>query len=652
MIIVERKSLGFHEVILGRCGENNVLQIRINIQSLIDSYGEGNAVLVHQRSQDDVPYLVPIERDGAEIVWTVSSGDTAYPGVGKSEIRWLVGDALAKSIVYKTIVHPSLTGESTPQPSHNWYDMMIDYLNDRTVTDVAVISLPAGSEPTVEYEDGLVTFGIPAGDKGEKGDKGDQGIQGIQGETGNGIASVEKTGTSGGVDTYTITMTDGTTYEFTVTNSEDIGAREEIEQLKNALITDSASGAIASFPDGGDGFPVSDLKVQMEPIQAGSGDPSPDNVRPITGHDSVKVWRTGVNLIDTSDITDYSKWSANIAPSGDMPSNDTNRIYLLPALKSGVQYTISFGVTSASFPKYLYFGYYKDGSATKVAYVTTIDVQRQSISFMAIAGVTYCLRMGATGTEASFNAQIAKLSYIQLELGSTATAYEPYQGQSIEIQLGQTVYGGTLDVTQGVLTVDRAMVDLGTLNWTKQTTYGFYSTGLQTLIKNPSSNSVLPNIVCAAKVTSTWNDLATGGTGTNYISVSSGYLGIADSRDIDSTTFKAAMSGVMLVYELATPITIQLTPQQMTTLLGQNNVWSDAGDTEVEYRADTKLYIEKLTAPTEDDMVADHAISANSFFMVGNNLYRATTAIASGATITVGTNATKLSLSDALNALA
>lgn len=73
------------------------------------------------------------------------------------------------------------------------------------------------------------------GAKGDKGDKGDQGIQGVQGETGNGIASIEKTGTQGGVDTYTITMTDGTTYDFTVTNSEDIGAREGITALKEDL---------------------------------------------------------------------------------------------------------------------------------------------------------------------------------------------------------------------------------------------------------------------------------------------------------------------------------------------------------------------------------------------------------------------------------
>ena len=38
---------------------------------------------------------------------------------------------------------------------------------------------------------------------------------------GNGIASIEKTGTSGLIDTYTITFTNGDTTTFTVTNGED-----------------------------------------------------------------------------------------------------------------------------------------------------------------------------------------------------------------------------------------------------------------------------------------------------------------------------------------------------------------------------------------------------------------------------------------------
>lgn len=44
------------------------------------------------------------------------------------------------------------------------------------------------------------------------------GATGSTGATGNGISSISKTGTSGLVDTYTITFTDGTTTTFTVTN--------------------------------------------------------------------------------------------------------------------------------------------------------------------------------------------------------------------------------------------------------------------------------------------------------------------------------------------------------------------------------------------------------------------------------------------------
>lgn len=47
---------------------------------------------------------------------------------------------------------------------------------------------------------------------------GSDGQQGAKGDDGNGIASISKTGTSGLVDTYTITFTDGNTTTFTVTN--------------------------------------------------------------------------------------------------------------------------------------------------------------------------------------------------------------------------------------------------------------------------------------------------------------------------------------------------------------------------------------------------------------------------------------------------
>ncbi len=81
--------------------------------------------------------------------------------------------------------------------------------------------LPAGSAPTASYNNGVLSLGIPKGDNGDQGIQGPQGIQGIQGiqgETGNGISTIVKTGTSGNVDTYTITFTNGNTTTFTVTN--------------------------------------------------------------------------------------------------------------------------------------------------------------------------------------------------------------------------------------------------------------------------------------------------------------------------------------------------------------------------------------------------------------------------------------------------
>lgn len=53
------------------------------------------------------------------------------------------------------------------------------------------------------------------------GTDGTNGTNGTDGTDGVGIASIEKTGTSGLVDTYTITLTDGNTETFTVTNGKD-----------------------------------------------------------------------------------------------------------------------------------------------------------------------------------------------------------------------------------------------------------------------------------------------------------------------------------------------------------------------------------------------------------------------------------------------
>ena len=66
----------------------------------------------------------------------------------------------------------------------------------------------------------LFTFAF-TGIKGQDGTNGTDGSDGADGSDGVGIVSIAKTATAGDVDTYTITLSDGNTYDFTVTNGHD-----------------------------------------------------------------------------------------------------------------------------------------------------------------------------------------------------------------------------------------------------------------------------------------------------------------------------------------------------------------------------------------------------------------------------------------------
>lgn len=82
--------------------------------------------------------------------------------------------------------------------------------------EVTADTLPAGTPASVEKTDReghvLLRFGLPTGKQGPKGDPGSS-IQKIERTAG--------TGAAGTVDTYTITLTDGTTTDFQVRNGAD-----------------------------------------------------------------------------------------------------------------------------------------------------------------------------------------------------------------------------------------------------------------------------------------------------------------------------------------------------------------------------------------------------------------------------------------------
>ena len=143
-----------------------------------------------------------------------------------------------------------------------------------------------------------------------------------------------------------------------------------------------------------------------------------------------------------------------------------------------------------------------------------------------------------------------------------------------DISFPSPVYGGTLDVVSGVLTVEYVTVDLGSLSWTYDRGR-FYTNGLSNVIKRGSSARRLvmycPIFLCISDGRSQANvpdmSIYEGGNGNVFIH---------DSDYTDKDTFKEAMDGIVLCYPIATPQEITLTPEQITALVGDNTIWSDA----------------------------------------------------------------------------
>ena len=128
------------------------------------------------------------------------------------------------------------------------------------------------------------------------------------------------------------------------------------------------------------------------------------------------------------------------------------------------------------------------------------------------------------------------------------------------------------------------------------------------------------------------------------------YIYVQDSAYTDAATYKSAMSGVMLYYELATPTTTPIDPpinmDYLTQAGGTEQIVIPTGE---QSAAPTFVYVQGYSA----DGVVDKALSViaplegatastnyaiGSFFVHGGKLYKATSAIATGETITPGTN--------------
>lgn len=154
---------------------------------------------------------------------------------------------------------------------------------------------------------------------------------------------------------------------------------------------------------------------------------------------------------------------------------------------------------------------------------------------------------------------------VQLENGDTATNYSPFYQTAYQIPeaiRNLPGYGWSAGTARNYVDYENKRyvqcvnsVDLGTLTWTKGESVSFKTHHLarQKLTK---SYSIAPNFICPKYSTKTQNESwgKTSITGISATSNVNGYIYVNDTSYTDATAFKQAMSGVILYYELESPI--------------------------------------------------------------------------------------------------
>ena len=142
-----------------------------------------------------------------------------------------------------------------------------------------------------------------------------------------------------------------------------------------------------------------------------------------------------------------------------------------------------------------------------------------------------------------------------------------------------TVYSGTVDLVSGLLTINRTTVNTTWGSGINATNLG-HVTRKRFNLADPSKKYY----------TDAENDLKSNVIG-RYDTLYSGdyvHMYLASTTHIWAymPSDTAADTVMQFSYTLETPVTYQLTPQEVQSLLGENNVWSDADGVTVTYRSD------------------------------------------------------------------
>lgn len=305
-------------------------------------------------------------------------------------------------------------------------------------------------------------------------------------------------------------------------------------------------------------------KVSWEPTQEGSGDPSPDNIRPIKGRDSVTVTRCGEALWSLDKIT-LQTYNSNITTEIDMDA-----VNLLPRNVK------------------LYFsGECSNGALKEIRFYDGIGAEMGVLR--AAGGLSTVLKAGNIATVqlyAGLNENSERTcTNLQITLGTTPpTAYAPYTGQTSTLTLPRTIYGGTVDAVTGEGNENTKIITLDG----NELKFRLYNNFFYNLPAHSAPGISAHGVICCSHF-----DAKFFGANANYEffflekSKIDDLFANADALNAYLAAQYAAGTPVQVCYKLASPVPITATgAQPIPALSGVNTLMTDADRVTVTGRAD------------------------------------------------------------------
>lgn len=452
-IVPDRRGL----VEIGKIKENLVTEVIFDCADLGD--GSGAYAVVFQRPKGTVTYPVAFRAEWPTIVWIVHDADTAKPGTGKVEIRWFGNrKEVGKSKTYMVRINDGLPDPTEAPQEWAGYIGQVAQNAKRAETAAgnAAGSAQAAADTLAQVKDDLAAGKLKGekGDKGDPGERGPEGLQGIQGVPGPTGPQGPKgdTGPQGPAGKDAPQIDDGA-----ISRDNPWSSRQIIDTLCPAL--DETGNPVTCYPVAG--YPLG-VVARWEPTQAGEGDPSLENIRPIKGRDSVKVERCGGNVVEFLSTNDSSSGikiavdsEKNITLNGTLVEKSNivigmcrlhwvaGKTYTMYVKKVGGSASLGSddGITfaySLFTTDYNHFFRGDTNSKNLDAYIAS----NAALAETELIFMLQCWRVNTVFNDFKFQIEVVE--------GTTApTAYTPYKGDALALALPSTIYGGTVDAVTG-----------------------------------------------------------------------------------------------------------------------------------------------------------------------------------------------------------